>query len=64
MDHRDPGNTWYTGMRASIITEDMVLLEFFFFLASDSSALVRIECGGGTTAWFMGTLVVPSVQRH
>ena len=35
-----------------------------FFLASDSSALVRIECGGGTTAWFMGTLVGPSVQRH
>ena len=63
MDHRDPGNAWYTGARASVTTEDIVLLGFFF-LASDSSTLVRIECGGGTTAWFMGTLVVPSVQRH
>ena len=25
---------------------------------------VRIECEGGSAAWLVGTLAVPSVQRH
>ena len=33
-----------------------------FLLASGSSALVRIECGGGETAWIVGILMAPSVQ--
>ena len=25
---------------------------------------MRVECEGGTAAWLMGTLTVPSVQGH
>ena len=32
--------------------------------ACGSSAPVRVECEGGSAAWLLGTLVVPSVQRH
>ena len=32
------------------------------FLASGSSAPVRIECGAGAAAWIVGTLAVPSGQ--
>ena len=32
--------------------------------SSSSSALVRVEREGGTTAWLVGTLAVPSVQGH
>ena len=31
------------------------------FLACGSSAPVRVECEGGTAAWLLGTLAVPSV---
>ena len=29
-----------------------------------SSAPVRVECEGGSAAWLVGTLAVPSVQGH
>jgi len=34
------------------------------FFACGSSAPVRVEREGGTAAWLVGTLVVPSVQGH
>ena len=34
------------------------------FFACGSSALVRVECEGGTAAWLVGTLAAPSVQGH
>ena len=34
------------------------------FFACGSSAPVRVEHEGSTAAWFVGTLVVPSVQGH
>ena len=34
------------------------------FFACGSSAPVRVEDEGGTAAWLMGTLAVPSVQGH
>ena len=34
------------------------------FFACGSSAPVRVECEGGTAAWFAGTLVAQSVQGH
>ena len=37
---------------------------FFFFFACGSSAPVRVEHEGGTAAWVMGPLTVPSVQGH
>ena len=43
-------------------TGDMALLGIF--LASGSSAPVRIECGAGAAAWIVGTLAVPSRQGH
>ena len=33
-----------------------------FFFAGGSSAPVRVEREGGTAAWLVGTLAVPSVQ--
>lgn len=63
LDHREPGNAGYTGMLlVSIVTGGMVLLGFF--LASGSSALVRIKHGGSTAAWIVGSLAAPSVQEH
>ena len=35
-----------------------------FFFACGSSVTVRVEREGGTAAWLVGTLVVPSVQGH
>ena len=35
-----------------------------FFLACGRYALVRLEHEGGTAAWVVGTLVIPSGQRH
>ena len=32
--------------------------------ACGSSAPVRVECEGGSAAWLVGTLAVPSVQGH
>ena len=32
------------------------------FFACGSSALVRVECEGGTAAWLVNTLVAPIVQ--
>ena len=37
---------------------------FFFFLACDSSAPVRVEREGGAAAWAAVTLVAPSVKGH
>ena len=34
------------------------------FFACGSSAPVSVEREGGTAAWLVGTLAVPSVQRH
>ena len=34
------------------------------FVASGSSASVSVDHEGGTAAWLVGTLVVPSVQGH
>ena len=34
------------------------------FFVCGSSAPVRVECEGGTAAWVVGTLAVPSVQGH
>ena len=48
-------------VQAAIVTGRLALLEFF--LASGSSAPVRIEHGCGTVAW-VGTLAAPSVQVH
>ena len=36
----------------------------FFFFACGSSAPVQVEHEGGAAAWFVGTLVAPSVQGH
>lgn len=49
-------------VQAAIVTGRLALLEFF--LASGSSAPVRIEHGCGTVAWIVGTLAAPSVQVH
>ena len=45
-------------------TVHRVMYRFKTFFACDSSAPVRIEHKGGTTAWLPGTLTVPSVQGH
>ena len=45
---------------AAMGTGFMALLGIF--LASGSSAPVRIECGAGAAAWIVGTLAVPSGQ--
>ena len=34
------------------------------FFACGSSAPVQVEHEGGAAAWFVGTLVAPSVQGH
>ena len=60
LDHGDPGRTMYLGEPATVCIGDMVLLRFF--LASGSSASVRIEHGDGAAAWIAGTLVAPSMQ--
>ena len=62
MDHGDPGNARYTGVTAATVTGDVVILEIF--LASGSSAPVRIEHGGDAAAWIAGTLAKPSVQGY
>ena len=62
MDHGDAGNARYTGVRAATVTGDVVILEIF--LASGSSAPVRIEHGGDAAAWIAGTLAKPSVQGY
>ena len=54
MVFRDPGSTRYAREPAVIGMGDTVLLGLFF-LASGSSALVRIECGGGAAAWISET---------
>ena len=56
-DHGDPGNSGYKG---AVVTGDTVLLGLF--LASGSSAPVRIQHGGGTAARIVRTLGAPSVQ--
>ena len=62
MDHGDAGNARYTGVTAATVTGDVVILEIF--LASGSSAPVRIEHGGDAAAWIAGTLAKPSVQGY
>ena len=62
MDHGDPGNARYTRVTAATDTGDMMILEIF--LASGSSAPMRIEHGGDAAAWIAGTLAKPSVQGY
>ena len=35
-----------------------------FFLACGSSAPVRVECEGGSAAWLVRILAMPTVQAH
>lgn len=58
MDCRDPGSAGYTGELAAVGAGAMVH-SGCFSLASGSSGPVRTEQGGGTAAWFTGTLVAP-----
>ena len=39
-------------------------MQDFFFFAYGNSAPVRVEHEGGTAAWVVRTLVVPSMQGH
>ena len=61
LDHGDPDSARYARVSVTIVTGCMVLLAFF--LTSGTSAPVRFEHGGGTAAWIMGILVVPTVQE-
>ena len=62
LDHGHPSNAGYTGVPVAIVTGSMVLLGFF--LASGSSAPVRVEHEGSTAVWIMGTLAAPSEQGY
>ena len=59
MDSRDPGRAKYRGDLATTGTGDVGPLGFF--LASGNSGPIRIEHGGGTAAWAVGSLAVPGV---
>ena len=60
--HRNPQSTG--SQRVEHDLSDPAGVDTRHFLACGSSALVRIEREGGTTAWLPGTLVVLSVQGH
>ena len=57
-----PGQCQVHRELVAIVTGGMVILGLF--LASISFAPVRIQRGGGTATWIVGTLAGPSVQGH
>lgn len=62
MDSRDPISAKYRGHLAATGPGDVGLLGLF--LASGNSGPVRVEHGGGTAAWIVESLAVPSVWGH
>ena len=59
----EPGRPQSTGsQRVGHDQSDPVCIDTRF--ANGSSAPLRVECEGGTTALVVGTLVVPSLQTH
>ena len=59
-----PGRPQSTGSQSWTLWKQPCVHRRKTFFACGSSAPVRVECEGGSAAWLLGTLVVPSVQRH
>jgi len=60
-----PGRPQSTGsQRVRHYRNDPACIDTRFLFACGSFVPVRVEHEGGTTAWFSGTLLAPSVQGH